>query len=468
MTLGNLHAPSGSTEFHAPAPPAVRLAYVLRHFRLAYAAVPEELSVGYPETHPHLEIADAASGFFQAKAPYPPAPNWREWQGQQIPVFFDLTPEKPLLELLPSNRARIHADLISAAFYLLSGWQEYFSAERDQHGRFPYAASVQQRYGFVAVPVVNYYFDILRTAVEHITGQQALARRWGANAAPFAAFITHDIDNCQSAWKSEGKAALRGGQIARFGRLLVRRLQGRDAWNNLEEVQAETGRWGAKSTFFFLGNPRRAANGTRNADYDLTKPRFQQRIRNLASAGAEVATHGSLGTAQNASQLQQEKAKLPVAALGARFHYLSWEPRQTPQVVAAAGLAYDSTLGFAEHFGFRNSYCLPFHPFDFEYGKAFDFLEIPLNVMDTTLHHPNYLQLAPDEIGPALRPMFEQIERFGGVCTVLWHNENFAPQNQKNGPRQFHELLHYLHGRGAAFVNGTDILNWSGTTTPKS
>lgn len=441
-----------------PVSEEARFAYVLRHFRQAYTAVPE-LSIGYANTQPQLEIADLADGFFQRQQPFPPAPNWRKWQGQRIPFFFDTNPQSTLLELLPGRRAIIHADLISAAFYLLSGWQEYFSEERDQHGRFPYAASVQQRYGFVVVPIVNYYFEVLRTAVEHITGHKLHPRSWGANQSPFATFITHDVDNCQSAWKGEGKAALRRRQLGLFGRLLGRRLRGRDAWNNLEQVMTETERWGAKSTFFLLGNPHRAANGTPNADYDLTKPRFQNRIQRLAQNGAEIATHGSLGTAQNATHLQREKEKLPIAVLGNRFHYLSWEPRQTPHVVAEVGFAYDSTLGFAEHFGFRNSYCLPFYPFNFELGKAFEFLEIPLNVMDATLHHHNYLQLAPHEILPALTPMFQEIERFGGVCTVLWHNENFAPQNQKNGPQQFQELLQYLRSRDTAFVNGADIMS---------
>ncbi|MBC6607744.1 hypothetical protein H8B13_13025 [Hymenobacter sp. BT188] len=435
---------------------AARLAYVLRHFRQAYAGVPA-LTISYANQS-QLVIVDHSDGFFQQQHPFPPAPNWREWRGKSIPFFFDTNPKSELLELLPGSRAIIHADIISAAFYLLSGWQEYFSEERDQHGRFPYTVSVQRQYGFVAVSVVNYYFDVLQAAVEHVTGQKLRLRTWGANQASFATFITHDIDNCQSAWKGEGKAALRKGQLGLFGRLVGRRLQGHDAWNNLEQVQGETARWGAKSTFFFLGNPNRAANGTPNADYDLTKPSFQKRIQNLAQNGAEIAVHGSLGTAQNAPQLQQEKQKLPIPALGNRFHYLSWEPRQTPAVVSEAGFTYDSTLGFAEHFGFRNSYCLPFYPFDFEHGEAFEFLEIPLNVMDATLHHPNYLQLAPHEILPALTPMLQEVERFGGVCTVLWHNENFAPQNQINGPEQFKELLQYLRSRNTAFVNGTDIL----------
>jgi peptidoglycan/xylan/chitin deacetylase (PgdA/CDA1 family) len=127
-------------------------------------------------------------------------------------------------------------------------------------------------------------------------------------------------------------------------------------------------------------------------------------------------------------------------------------------VVANAGFAYDSTLGFAEHYGFRHSYCLPFFPFDFTRGEAHSFLEIPLNVMDVTLHHPNYLQLRPEEMRAALDPMLAEIERFGGVATVLWHNENFDPANQTNGPRQFAELLNYLQQQGATFRTGSQIV----------
>jgi hypothetical protein len=167
--------------------------------------------------------------------------------------------------------------------------------------------------------------------------------------------------------------------------------------------------------------------------------------------------HGSIGTAIDAKRLNQEIEKIPISSRGLRFHYLRWEPRTTPALVDAVGLEYDSTLGFAEHFGFRHSYCLPFFPFNFATGVAHHFLEIPLNVMDATLHHPNYLQLRPDEILPALRPMLAEIERFGGVATVLWHNENFDPANTKNGPQQFAELMSYLQQRGTAFLTGVEI-----------
>jgi hypothetical protein len=447
----------------APAAPVavsaeVRLAYVLRHFWLAYPGAPA-VAIGYAASQPQVEIAELSGNFFQENSPYPTAPTWLDWQGQQIPFFFGNSPSTTLLSF-HQNRAFISADIISAAFYLLSGWQEYFSTERDRHGRFPYAASVQKKYGFVTLPVVNYYFDVLKTAVEHVNGQLIHPRRWGSQQADFAAFISHDIDNLYSAWKTPAKAALHQRKFGLFSKLFWRHLTQPDAWNNLEAVAATTTKYGCKSTFFILPSYRPSATGTPNADYKLTSL-LQQRLTKIAQKGCELNMHGPIGTASNALELANyyevyfKNTPLPNNA-GLRFHYLSWEPRKTLSIVDAADVKYDSTLAFAEHFGFRHSYCLPFYPFNFERVEAVRFLEIPLNIMDATLHHPAYLQLAPDEIQPALQPVFAEIKRFGGVASVLWHNENFDPANKQNGPFQFHGIMRHLQ-QGGVFLTGHEI-----------
>ena len=435
----------------------MRLGYVLRHFALAYEEVPEGL-IGYVSSQRPIEVAEASGRFFQQQNPYPAAPNYREWAGQRVPFFFDSQPQAPLLDQR-LDRVFINADIISAAFYLLSSWQEYFSETRDRHGRFPYAASVQQRYGFVALPVVNYYFDVLRAAVEHVTGRPLRPRRW-AGGAPFAAFISHDIDNLRSAWKAPAKAALQRGQLLRFGQHLWQHLTRLDTWDNLEAVAAAVAEYGGRSTFFVLPTNRPGADGTPNADYRLT-PALRQRLAQLRQQGAELGLHGSIGTASDAVQLAHEARALPESPAGLRFHYLCWEPRQTPlllEQLVINGLRYDSTLGFAEHFGFRNCYCHPFYLFNFATGTAHSFLEIPLNVMDATLHHPNYLQLRAEEILSALQPMFAEVEKFGGVASVLWHNDHFDPDNTITGPRQFAEIMGYLQQRGAAFLTGSQIV----------
>lgn len=440
-----------------PVSAEMRLRYVLRHFALAYEAVPEGL-IGYPGSHRPIEVAEAAGGFFRGQESYPAAPNYREWAGRPVPFFFDSQPAAPLLTVAP-GRIRISADVVAAAFYLLSGWQEYFSTTRDRHGRFPYAASVQQQYGFVALPVVNYYFDVLKVAVEHITGRRLKPRTWGG--ATFAAFISHDIDNLRSGWKAPTKATLQQRQLLKFGRLAWRHFTRPDAWDNLEAVAAAVAGYGARSTFFILPEHQPGADGTPNADHRLT-PQLRERLHELQQQDHEIGLHASIGTATDLhSFLAEKENRLGLAVAGNRFHYLRWEPRQTPALLEAAvetGLKYDSTLGFAEHFGFRNSYCQPFYLFNFATGTEHAFLEISLNVMDVTLHHPNYLQLRAEEILPTLQPMFAEIEKFGGVATILWHNDHFDPANTITGPEQFTEIMRHLQQCGAAFLTGSQIV----------
>lgn len=445
----------------APATPvavsaAVRLAYVLRHFRLAYPGSPA-VTIGYADAQPQVEIAAASGSFFAKNNPYPAAPNWREWLGRPVPFFFDNAPEKPLL-IFEENRVLISADIISAAFYLLSGWQEYFSTERDRHGRFPYAASVQRKYNFLTLPVVNYYFDVLKTAVEYVSGQALRPRRWGSQQADFAAFISHDVDNLYSGWKAPAKAAWHARNLPLFSKLIRRHFTQPDAWDNLEAVAAAAAQYGAKSTFFILPTKGKASDGTPNADYSFTI-HLLQRLHKLIKIGCEINLHGSIGSELDEWKLGFEDMVLERVGVGGglRFHYLRWDVRQTFAVLAESDFVFDSTLGFAEHFGFRHSFCQPFYPFDFNSGEPAGFLEIPLNVMDATLHHANYLQLAPDEILPALAPVFTEIKRFGGVASVLWHNENFDPANTKNGPQQFHEIMRHLQQQGAAFRTGREI-----------
>ncbi|RAK69641.1 hypothetical protein DLM85_01920 [Hymenobacter edaphi] len=431
---------------------------------MAYEVEGELPTIGYAATRPSIEIANGAGDFFSQTEPFPSPPAFLAWMGRELPFFFTPHIEGSLLTLAP-GRAEIHVDIVSAAFYLLSGWQEYFSNKRDQHGRFPFSASVQDFFGFVEVPVVNYYFDVLRVAVEHVTGQPLRPRRWVADA-PFATFVTHDIDNLYSAWKEPAKEALRRRNWLGFGQQLWRRWTRPDAWDNLKQVGEEVARYGAKSAFFFLGSHRPSETGTPNADYRINAGDIKQQIRLLRDWGNEIAVHGSIGTSDFDLALTLEHlALLEVLELmpearevcGNRFHYLRWEPRHTPFALETTGFEYDSTLGFAEHFGFRHSYCHPFHPYDFANNRPCGFLEIPLNLMDATLHHPRYLQLAPDEILPAVEPMLREIERFGGVFTLLWHNENFDPANTVNGPREFHRIMAYLRSRQTAFLTGRAI-----------
>jgi hypothetical protein len=423
--------------------------YVLFHFRKLYQLpVSLELSYGL-DGRSRVQVIPTQSTFFERQQPVPVQVVWKEWQDHKLPLFFDEDPEQPWFTQDAQGNVILHYDLVASAFYLLSGWQEYYGKDRDAFGRYPFRASQQSRHRMITKPLVNYYFEVLREAVEKAYGQPVAPRLW--DGKPFATCLTHDIDFCQSAWKVAGKPALKKGNLGLFLQLSLQKAQGKDAWFNLPQVESELKALHAKGTFFFLTESA-PFEGHPNADYDIASPALQKEISRLAGAGHEIGLHGSHGSGAQARQLKAEKEKLSSSMQGNRFHYLRFDPVKSPALLEELGFAYDSTLGFPERFGFRNSYCHPFRLFNFKARQMTTVWELPLNLMDVTLNHPNYLQLSPAEVLPALTPMLEEIEKFQGVFTLLWHNENFSPYGLEGGLQIFREITEYLQKKGTAFL----------------
>ena len=423
-------------------------AYVLDQFYAVYQpAQPFDISYGV-DGRSRIQITRTTSSFFQRTDPWPAhLPVYFSWRETKLPFWFDHSPNDPIISLT-EGQAIIRADIIAGAFYFLSGWQEYYSTVRDKYGRFPYHESLQYRHQFITLPVVNYYFDILKTAIERVYSvalQPVLAR-----AAAFTTCLTHDVDNCRTAWRVAGGAALQEGKWSNFWRLLGQKLIGRDHWANVPAVMQTVQQYQATSTFFFLANYYKY-QGIANADYDVSQFRYQSWLRLLRQHGFGTEIHGSHITAREPGKLLPEMQKLNGPVRGNRFHYLRFEPKRTPQLLDEASIAYDTTLGFSEHFGFRHGTCFPFRLFNFKTRQPFCFWELPLHLMDATLHHPRYLQLTPAEIMPAITPMLREIQKFGGCFTWLWHNENFSEYNHRNGPAAFHQIMRYLQDQNAAF-----------------
>ncbi|MFB9862564.1 polysaccharide deacetylase family protein [Rufibacter immobilis] len=429
--------------------------YVLFHFqRLYHLPSPLEISYGL-DGRSRVQVTRTTSTFFERQQAKPVQTVWKEWHGSNLTLFFDESPDQPWFTQTEQGHVVVHYDLVASAFYLLSGWQEFYGPERDSFGRYPYKASQQARHRFITKPLVNYYLDILREAVALAYGQEILPRSW--NGKPFATCLTHDVDFCQSAWKVAGKPALKKGNLGVFLKLAQQKLRGQDAWFNLPQVERELKQLHAKGTFFFL--PEAAPyEGHPNADYDVSASEIQNEIKRLAAAGHEIGLHGSHGTGTNARKLQAERAKLPANVKGNRFHYLRFDPVKTPALLAELNLLYDSTLGFPEHYGFRNSYCHPFRLFNFKERQMLPAWEVPLNLMDVTLHHPNYLQLPSAEVMPAVTPMLEEIIRFGGVFTLLWHNENFSDYGLEEGKSIFQEITRFLQNRQTCFLTAGEVI----------
>ena len=71
----------------------------------------------------------------------------------------------PSVNLDDPNRMRFEFDLMGTIFFCLSRYEECVIPDRDEHDRFPAAASLAYRHGFLQRPIVDEYVEILWNAL---------------------------------------------------------------------------------------------------------------------------------------------------------------------------------------------------------------------------------------------------------------------------------------------------------------
>ncbi|MBK6668110.1 MAG: hypothetical protein IPG48_18750 [Saprospiraceae bacterium] len=138
----------------------------------------------------------------------------------------------------------------------------------------------------------------------------------------------------------------------------------------------------------------------------------------------------------------EEMSKFPSEVAHNRYHFLKFETHKAWKEIESAGLKTDGSLGFAEHIGFRNSYGLPFVPYDMENDRPYTFLEIPLHVMDGTL--TQYMGLESEEAFIRIKKFLKQNEH-NSILSILWHNNEFTEYTHKSMKFMYIDVLEYIN-----------------------
>lgn len=376
-------------------------------------------------------------------------PTLCQWNEKSIPFLFDSDKKEVITQ--NENQVIINYDIISAIFYLLSGQQEIESITKDNYGRFQYKDSLQHEFNFAETPVVNYYFDILKTAIELAYSIEIKLKH------NFTTCLTHDIDEVDSAWKHRIRLNLQKKKFIKAGLSFISHLfQPFYPWRNIEEILTLENEKGVTSSFFILTNNIKVEE-IKNADYKLDSNYMKQQLQNISKNGNEIAVHGSYKTHDEASSLACDIKLLKEKVNGNRFHFLQWDMEQTPYVIDSNHLSYDTSLGFQEQIGFRNGICNPFYLYDFKNEKAFSFLEIPLNIMDCSLAYTNYMGIEPKKVKNIIKPIISEIKKFNGVLTLNWHNTFFTDYTNSEWKTVYLDIIENCKAKNSNFVTCSQI-----------
>ena len=348
------------------------------------------------------------------------------------------------------DRIRLAVDLFGAAFTMLSRLEECVDGPRDLHGRLPSAASLAGRGGFLERPVVNEYSEVL----------YALLRRlWPELRRPSRRYTlrpTHDVDfPLVVAGRGAAGIARRAlGDIVlrRSLRLAAGSIRGalssdprRDPAHTFDFLMDVSEAHGQTSEFNFLcGRGASEFDG----DYELDERHVVELMRDIHRRGHRIGLHPGYLTRDDPAEIARQFEMLRAAAdqigieqeeWGGRQHFLRWRNPHTWRGWDRAGLDYDSTLGFADHVGFRCGVCYPFRTFDVVARRPLRLLERPLQVMDVTL--TDYMGLSPDEGIARADSLARTIRRYGGEMQVLWHNTHLLTRGARDHYQRLIEAI---------------------------
>lgn len=352
----------------------------------------------------------------------------------KLPVIFGQT------ERRPTKANSIPIDIFGSSFFMLSRYEEYFQVVEDFHKRFPASASIAYRNDFLDRPIINEYLEILWSC---------LKKQWPGlrrKQRTFRLIPTHDVDiPYEYLGQPFRKIVIKSAADAYHG-LKFRQIfdnisnwikinggGGQDPYDTHNWLMAIAEKENLKATFNFMSGGRLPVDYY----YSLKGKHIKRLIKRITRRGHEIGFHPSYLTAFDGELWKTEFDKFqkvlngyPIK--GGRQHFLIFKIPYTWRYWSENSLEYDSTLGFADHAGFRCGICYEYPVFDLEKRRQMSLRERPLIAMERTVIDDAYQGLGTT---PAALDYMQKLKyncrKFRGDFVLLWHNQRFVDHKER-------------------------------------
>ncbi len=386
-----------------------------------------KLNTSYPLT---IKYNQGTNDFFQSSRFYPQFKvRFNNYKNEKIPFFFS---DPGSIYSIGEKTARINKDIIASGFYFLSCWKEYVNKKNtDPDIRFKYTKSMQYKWDFAEVPVVDAYCDILDNILELTLPSYERGSRW-QNDNSFCMTLSHDIDYWD-VWSKDQFSKIMKYNKDRIKQDPIRSLYKiighyftKKSFNpvkNIQKLIRKENNLKVRSTNFILVQD----NSDDNRRNYFSNEEYKTGLKSVFTS-YDVGLHGSPDSAYYIKETKKELErlhKLFPQPLGYRSHKLSFQYQGSFDILEKMNLKFDSSLGYWEHIGFRAGISFPFYPYDIENDRPFTILEIPLIVMDTTLISQAGMGINPFVASYRLSKLIQRAKKFQSHISVLWHNNTF-------------------------------------------
>lgn len=336
--------------------------------------------------------------------------NCFEWQ--HLPVFFKTNGDVPF-------------DILSAAFYLLTRYEEYFSDYKtDAYGNYHHDNSVAYKNNFLHLPLINLWLKELgnysKLNIQH---------------TKFSIVPTYDVD-IAFAYKHHSLLRNIGGFVKDilqqrgtfFERINVLINRKKDVYDVFDWLHHLHQQYSLNPIYFFLVAQHRSRfdkNAARNSKGML------ELVKAIASKQA-MGIHPSFISNADESVLQNEIAFLANTThkkiTKNRQHYLQLKFPETYERLIKSDISEDYTMGYGTHNGFRASYCKSFFWYNLKDEKCTNLLLHPFCYMDSNSIFEQ--QLTPQKAQAEMHYYHNIVKQVDGNFIFIMHNHFLATQPQ--------------------------------------
>lgn len=331
-------------------------------------------------------------------------------------------------------------DILGAAFWLLSRYEEYLPYKGDALNRFHYKNSLAWQSGFLNRPLVNDWMNCL------IQKLKAIYPDLNYDTPEYSYTHTIDIDTAFK-YKYKGFVRTMSGTLKDISRQNFKSLKHRlnvvfgrtpdpfDVYAYLHEIHSQI-----KTDvifFFLLGD-----YGLNDKNHSSVNTYFQTLIKHLSDY-YKTGIHPSFKSNSNISQLKIECQRLaqinhlPVRI--SRQHYSMLRFPATYQSLTEAGIEHDYSMGYNESVGFRASYCYPYKWYNLEEEQV-----SALTIHPFAFNETAFAFSKTDEANSLLETitaLYQSVKSHGGELIGVFHNDSFEVYKDKHYKAFYEKIL---------------------------
>lgn len=351
-----------------------------------------------------------------------------EWNRTGLKIFFG------------NEAGTLPFDIFSAAFYLVTRYEEFLSQKPDEHNRFKHTDSLAYKNNFLNEPIINLWAEELKESLLIKFPTLEIKTR------KYSFVPTFDID---VAYAHLGRTtaitlgsfakALSKFQFEFIGeKILVLCHLKKDPYDTYQYQQEIIEKNKLSPIYFILSGTR----ATHDKNISTANKYFINLIKKLSSF-AQLGIHPSYHSESDAEVVEKEIAHLKRSTDQkiklSRQHYLKLKLPETYLCLAKLNITDDYTMIYPGSPGFRAGICTPFYFYNL---KAEQVMPVRVHsgiVMDGTLHE--YMKIIREDAINTCTDLIKKVKKVNGEFIFIWHNHSLSQSGHWRGWRKVFEKI---------------------------